>query len=281
MGKVDVIKEFYASIELIRENYKEVAVPIIILLLLSGGGSMGGSSFGNTFKSDRSSSGSSLFSDSLFSNGLFESGLGVLVLAIVAVVVLAAVGISILSESLWLYIYHFFHSLLNKKKIAEGWQARMKRLSVKATVLLFFWLAITLAVFAVPIWQIWSAFSSASITSLSDLLPPFLSSVFWILAGIAGMLFVCFFLAPLWVYYAMDNRGFFESVASSVSLVTGSLWAFLTLSLLFFGIGLCAAAITFGSFFCCLGWLVGPVLQVAAALTYGVTLMKVKLALEK
>jgi nitroreductase len=143
------------------------------------------------------------------------------------------------------------------------------------------WLAITVAIFAIPAWQVWSSFSSADISEFSDIIAPLLTSLFWIAAGAAALLFAGFFLAPLWIYYAIDGRGFFDSIGRSVWLVMGNFWTFLTLSLVFFGIGIGTIIVTFASIFCCLAWLVSPVLSVAASLLYGVTLMKVKMALEK
>ena len=153
MAKIDVIQEIFDSFELIKAHYKEVIVPLIILLLISAGASGGSSLFRGSGSDSSYRSSSQLSSDSLLANAMSSSGIelalaalsGVL-LALLLVIVVIAIVLALLHQTLWFYVWEHFHAIINKRKIAQDWQPRFKRLAVKAVVLGAFELAV-LAVF--------------------------------------------------------------------------------------------------------------------------------------
>jgi len=282
MGKVDVLQAIQDSFELIRAHYREVALPLIALLVLSGAGSFGSSSFSDSFGSRYSDDSSS---DNPLANamtGLDTSllALGGILIAVIAAVVILAIVLSILERAVWFYVYEHFYSLLTKKKIQQGWQGRIKRHSVKATILWFFWLFVFIAIFALPALQLWgsiSVLSSASgFSGLWNALVPFM---LLLSAAIGLLLLAGFLLSPLWIFYAMDGLGFSESLSRAAGLVMGNLGTFFVFSLVFFFLGIGGSLLSLAS--CCLAYLVSPIITVFLGLLWGVSLMKVKLALEK
>lgn len=283
MAKVDVIQEISDSFGLIKKHYKEVIVPIVILLLFSAGAS-GGSYFSRGFGS---SSSKSADSNSLIANAMSSSSLdsmlvalsGVL-LAILAVVLVVAIVLAILHRALWLYVYGHFYSIINKKKITQDWQSRLKRFAVKAFVLDAFGLVLMVAIFAIPAITIWNTLTSSGSPSFQAALLASLGTVAVTLIGaLLVLLLVGFFLTPLWVYYAMDGFSFFDSLGKSVSLVGGNVVTFLLLGAVFLLLGIGAAVVAVVT--CCFSYVVSPIIGVFLSLLWGVTLMNVKAKLEK
>jgi hypothetical protein len=283
MGKVDVLQAISDSFGLIRAHYREVALPLIVLLVLSGAGSFGGSSFSNSFGnrySDKYSSSDNPLSNAMTGLDTSLLALGGILIAIIVAIVVLAIVLSILERAVWFYVYEHFYSLLTKKKISQDWKSRMERHSIKATALWLFWLLVFLAIFALPALQLWGSISvlsgASGLSGLWNALAPFLLLLF---AAIGLLLLVGFLLSPLWIFYAMDGLGFGESLSRAAGLVMGNVWTFFIFSFIFFFLGIGGSIVAFAS--CCLAYIVSPVISVFLGLLWGVSLMKVKLALEK
>jgi len=282
MGKVDVISAVFESFELIRAHYKEVALPIIVLILLSGAGGLGGQSISRGY----SGSGKSPLAGAALANSMADAGAGILALgsllvAIIALVAVAALVFVVVSEATQLYIYEHFYAIMRKKKIKEKWTGRFGRLAGKSIVMLVFRLIVFGAVFIIPILQIWNFVSNLQTVSAEGIIGAIVSVAITLIASFIVMLAINFALAPLWVYYAMDGVGFFDSIGKSVRIVSGNFSAFFVLWFIFFLLDLGIVGVTALSACCCLSWIVAPILGVGVGLLYGVTLLKVKLAIEK
>ncbi len=281
MGKVDVIGSVFESARLIRAHYNEVAVPLLVLILISGAGSMGGSGFSRNMGSGGAGAltGSSLFADSMLGNGTLA--LGGLLVVMIALFVIAVIALCIVSEATHLYVFEHFYSILNKKKIKENWTARFGRLAIKGVAIQALWLVIVVAAFILPALQFWNAVSALQSITAAGLIGAFASILLLLAAGLLLLLVAGFVLSPLWVYYAMDNRGIVDSIGRSITLVMGNLGAFLMLWFIFALLGVGVGGVAIVTSLCCVGWLVTPIASVFMSLLYGVALMKVKLAIEK
>lgn len=299
MGKIDLIQTVFDSYALLKAHYREVAIPIIFLLIASGIGHMGGSgggrgsSFSDKYD-DSGSAGSSTanaFGSLLLVNamGSLESMLGIgvvaIILLIIAMIVIGLV-IYILNFAVQFYVFEHFYAILLQKKITGSWQERMTKHTLKVLVIQLFWLVVTVALFALPAFQIWSSIpllanafqadtDSEMLSGLISVLSPVL--VMLLIAGFA-MLLIGFLLSPLFVYYAMEGRGFFESMGKAFSLVTGNLFEFLLISAAFGALGLAGWGASIA--LCCFAWIISPIIDVFLALMWGLTLMQMKLKLE-
>lgn len=288
MGKADVIQAIFDSYGLFKEHYREVAIPLIFMLIVSGLGHIGGSGGSRSYSGSWPDSGES--SPSMIANAIgapdIWGSIGLALLAIILAVLVIALALYILNIAVQFYVFEHFYAILLKKKISDGWQGRMARHTAKALVLQLFWLAITAALFALPLLQAWNAvpqiadaLKAKSGAALFSGLVSALSGVLLLfVAALLAMLAAGFLLSPLWVYYVMDGRGLFESVGSAVSLVAAHPLEFLAVGLIFglLGIAGWGAALLF----CCFAWIISPIIDVFLIVLYGLTLMKIKLALE-
>ncbi|HIH30686.1 TPA: hypothetical protein HA243_04755 [Candidatus Micrarchaeota archaeon] len=113
---------------------------------------------------------------------------------------------------------------------------------------------------------------SGLVDALSTALIAFLGAilVMWVMG---------FFFSALWMYYAMDRNGFFDSLSKSFSLVSSNILEFLIVGIIFGLLMLGGWALAVAC--CCFAWVISPVLDVFLTVLYGITLMKMKLALEK
>ncbi len=295
MGKADVIQAIFDSYGLIKGHYREVAMPLIFLLIVSGIGHIGGSggSFGGPSSRDSGNSGSytsnAMGGLVLNAMGALETVLALGAIAILAIIlVFVAVGLAlyVLGFAVQFYIFEHFYALLLKKKIAEDWKARMKRHTVKVLVIQLFWVIVTVLFFLLPALQMWNsvpqlseALKAKSGAETLSLVFSFLSPVILLLLAAAlGLVLVGFLIAPLWIYFAMDGLGFFESVGKAVSMVMGNPLQFIIIGVIFGGLGI--AGWVASVLCCCFAWIISPIIDVFLTVLYGVTLMKVKLALE-
>jgi hypothetical protein len=285
MGKVDVIQAIFDSFDLLRAHWREVALPLLALVILSGAGSFGGSSFSNNRSLSGLFSGNGKMADtagSLVANALSGGALlalGGIVFVIIALLIVFAIALCILNETIYLYVCEHFYALLRRKKVGSDWKARMKRLGWKAAVLEAFGLAVLVILFAFPALQVWNAVGLISSGSPESFVASLGSIALWTGAAILLLLTIGFFLTPLWVLYAMDGVPFFESLSRSVALVMGNATTFSLLGAIFLCLGIAAVLASLAS--CCLSWIVSPVIGVFLSVLWGITLMKVKLAVEK
>ena len=273
MANIDVISLIFESFELIKARYKEVAVPIMVLLIIAGAGHFGGSSLSDALGSQRSGSlghyDSSPLSNAMSGSDALLAGLtGGVLLVVLAFVVAMAFAMAVLSMAIWFYMSEHFNAVLIKKKIAQDWQARMKRHIIKAFVMALFEFAL-----------IGSAILAGVGIALSYSTIGLIGAV--VLFALLAIAFVClgFFIIPAWMYYAIDNLPFFESISRSFSLVSGNITHFLVFAIIFamLGIGSGLASI----YACCFSFILAPILTVFFALLSRVTLLKMKLGIEQ
>ncbi|MCX8198278.1 MAG: hypothetical protein N3F07_03775 [Candidatus Micrarchaeota archaeon] len=268
MAKIDVFEEIQSSANLIRKHYLNVIVPIIILLLFNAGagGSIG--SGASDFLGGLRESKPSYLPGAMLPSSFSEAALFIIIF-IALLVLLAIVGL-LLHQAVSLYVFNYFHSLLHKRKIDEGWQSQIKRFFVKALVLGALGLLILVATLGIPLLMIYSSFVSSA---QKDIVQLILQSIFWLVLGAAAYAAAMFLISPLWVLYAIEGRGFFQSLKASVSLVLKNLVPFFLLWVIFAVLYAISAIISLVSALCCISWLVSPVVEVFLSLLYGVTLM--------
>jgi len=272
MANIDVISLIFESFALIRARYREVAVPLMALLLLSGAGHVGNYSLSDLFSSKGSGSASqyngSPLASSLSDSGALMAGLAGVLLIIIAIVAVVAFVISVLRMAVWFYVSEHFHAILVKKKITKEWQQRMRSHLPRAFVMALFEfiliIALILAIAAIVL-----SYQS------TGLVGAILLSMLLVLA------FICLgiFLAPAWIYYAIDRLPFFQSLSRSLSLVRRNFVHFLVFAIIFFMLDMGSVIASF--YACCFSFLLMPVLIVFFALLSRVTLIKMKLAIEK
>ena len=292
MAKIDVIDTFYESYLLLRSHWKEVAAPLIVLLLLSGAGSIGSSSFNPSgFARLFSNSGSSTSSATSTMASLAASssqispevaslltGLIGILLILVVLVVVVLIAMALIKQATEYYIFQHFHSLLKKKKIKEGWQPRFKRNLIRAVVLFLFYTVILVAVLALPCIILYKQATSPAHGTFMDLL--FLALALF-LPALLLLVVINFLLSTTWIFYVLDNVGLIGSIRKSCSLVLSNLVTFIAYAVAAFLLGLTGALSILLSMCCCLSIVVAPVVSVFLTLLCGITLMKIKLALEK
>jgi len=286
MANISVIDTVKESYELIVEHWKEVAVPLIILLLLSGTGSFGGNSLsrestGSSGPQDYSSAANSMLANAM-TGGDELFALGALAIGLIALIVVVLFIFSVLQQSIWFYTYEHFYSLLTKKKLSTDWKPRFERQGIKAFFYtLFYWLMFILF-FAVPVvmmFPLLGAFSSSARLDTSELLSSLIPVLGVAFACFIAFLAVSFFLSFAWIYYAMDGFPFFDSLGKSFSLARGNIWLLVRFVGIFLLLGLAAGIGLL--VLCCFAFILSPIVQVFLGLLSGVTLMKLKLAVEK
>jgi len=269
MANIDVISLIFESFDFIRKHYKEVAFPLAVLLLMSGAGHIGGSSLSNGFSNSLDGSpGAPLLANALSGAESLEAGImaGTL-LALFLFIIAVAVVMAVVSLSVWFYVCEHFYSILNRKKVSTDWQARMKRHILRALVMAIFEFAV-FAAFAIAIIACISLVSTSWAAALS------LMALVFIICACIGLYFI-----PVWMYYALDMRPFFESISCSISLVKGNFAHFAIFGAIFMFLNIGAMI---GSFYaCCFSFLAAPLLLTFVALLSRVTLIKMKLAIEK
>jgi len=272
MGKADVVKEICESYELIKAHYREVLLPLFLIFVLqagmSGGGSFGGRPSQGSYEAGPMVAGAM--------NDLLAIGLSGVFLAIMAVVIAVILVMSILQRALWFYVYEHFHALVLKNKIEEEWQSRMRRHGIRALFFMAFWAILFVLVLVYPLINAYSLLTSNPKEQWVSLLLP-LALPF--VAAITIYALLAFLLSPLWVYYAIDRKPFFESASRSFTLVLGNLGTFIVFSLVFFAMGVAGVLAAIAT--CCFAILTLPAITLFLSLLYGVSLMKIKLALEK
>ncbi|MCX6772655.1 MAG: hypothetical protein NTV88_02700 [Candidatus Micrarchaeota archaeon] len=275
MGKIDVISALFESYELIKAHYKEVALPLVILLILSGAGHLGSNWGGNGLGSDKSSalgSGSqggiaNALSSPAVLAGVLSLLLGALLIVLVIFVILALI-VALVGQATWFYVFEHFYALLGRKKALQEWKPRFKRLIVKSLILGIFWLVILVTLVAVPV----ILFIAESPLALPVAI-----------IAVLALLILAFFLQPIWVYFAMDDMKIMDAAGKSMSLVRNNMGSFLLFGfiVLLVSAGGMAASL-FITITCCLvAPIVMPFINVFFGLLFGITMMKMKLALEK
>lgn len=291
MGKADVIQAIFDSYALLKGHYREVALPLIFMLIVSGLGHVGGSGTGRSYSGsglDSSSSPSSY--PSTIANAISDTGIlnavGVGLIAVILAILAIALVLYILNMAVQFYVFEHFYAILLKKKITGAWQDRMARHTLKVLAIQLFWLAVTVALFALPLLQAWNAVpgiaqaldTKTGLELLSGLFSALSEALLLFLAALLIVLAAGFLLSPLWIYYAMDGRGFFESIGKALSLVAAHPQEFLLVGLIFGALGIAGWGAALAS--CCFAWIISPIIEVFLAVLYGLTLMKIKLALE-
>lgn len=273
MEKVDVLTVIVDSFELAAAHWREVAVPLALILIPSV--AMGiVISFFNIFGtlSDLQSPG--LSSDSLAAGAMsggsaltdaFASlGIGVVIFAISTFIAYA-----ILSSAVHFYIYEHFYSLITKKQIRQGWQERMIKYIKKTVVITVATLGVC-AAFMILLGIVVLSFS------FIGLVGAIIAAVLLLIASVALM--VLFMMAsPMWIFYVMENDGFFASISKSISMVKKNFWTFLAF---FVVMEVISIVVSIGAVLtCCLTYVISPFLQTAVGLVSAIGLMKLRLLL--
>ena len=276
MGKIDVISAIFESFGLIRAHYKEVALPLVILLILSGAGHLGSNLGGNGFGSNSNSPHASSGTANALANavpgpealaGLLSMLVGVVLIFLVIFIILAII-VALVDQAAWFYVFEHFYALLGKKKVQKDWKNMFQKQIIKALVIWLFWLALIAALSAVP-----------AVLFIGN--SPFALGVA-ILALIA-LLVLAFLLQPTWVYFAMDGMGIMAAAGKSVELVKNNAISFLVFGfiMLLTGCGIAVASLFITLACCLLAPIVMPFIEVLFGLIFGITMMKMKIALEK
>lgn len=271
MADIDVIALIFESFALVRARYKDVAFPLMVLLLLSSAGNFGGTSLSDLAGHDEAASddyGASPIASALSDSGEIWAGIAGLGLALLALLVAFAFAITMASLSIWFYTCEHFYAILRRKKAQGAWEQRMARHVPRAFVMALFEFFL-FGAFAAAIIACFAAAPSAGIAAtLALFAATFLIAVF-----------AALFIIPAWAYYAMDSLPFFTSIDRSITLVRGNLWHFIIYAAIFFllNLGVAAASI----YACCLSFIIVPLFAVFFGLTSKVTLLKMKLAIEK
>ncbi|MFA6214097.1 MAG: hypothetical protein WC717_02350 [Candidatus Micrarchaeia archaeon] len=266
--KMDVISLIFESFWLIRKHFREVAVPLAALLLLSAAGYVGGSSLSNDF------GGSSLQWDDVRSipralssaEGLMAELAGTKLLAI-SIAAAVAFAMAVLSMAIWYYASEHFYAILHKEKITRNWQLRTKHHLSKSVVMALLDVAMT------------AAFAASVVGCLIVVQTSWVASAILFLLVLIVWLNAGFYLIPVWVYYVLDNLPFFESISRSIALVRCNVVHFTIFAIIFVLLNIGAMI---GSLLtCCFAFLAMPVLMVFLTFLWRVTLMKIKMAAEK
>lgn len=271
MANIDVISLIFESFGLIRAHYKEVAFPLVVLLLLSGTGHIGGSSFSDVFGSEGSRSAGqdegSEIANALFDSGGLSAELAGVILIVVAIVVVLAFALCALDMAIWFYISEHFQAILTKGKIAKEWQSRMSAHLPRAFFMTLFEFILLGAIIAAVV-AIALSYQSLGLALAIALF------------ALVMLAFLCIsvFIIPAWAYYAIDRLPFFTSLSRSFSLVRGNLAHFLVFAIIFLLLGMGSGAASVAA--CCFSFIVAPILTVFFALLSRVTLLKMKCAME-
>lgn len=271
MANIDVISLIFESFELMRAHYKEVMFPLVVLLLLSGGGHIGGSSFSDLFGSKGGSSTSQAtaapLANALSDPGGLSAGLMGVILIVVAIVVVLTFVLCTLEMSIWFYVSEHFQAILSKGKTAKEWKARMSAHLPRAFFMSLFEFAL-LGAFILAAAAIVLSYQSLGLAGAIALF------------ALVVLAFLCIsiFIIPAWIYYAIDRLPFFQSLSRSFSLVKGNLVHFLAFAIIFAMLGMGAGLASIAA--CCLSFIVAPIMAVFFGLLSRVTLLKMKNAME-
>lgn len=270
MAKIDVISMFFESFELIRAHYKEVIIPLVLLLLMFGSANVGTSPLYRMLSPLGAGLLTGHFTSSFTSFPMHHAitllpFAGAALLGFMAAVIIIAFALLVLQQSLTFYVYSHFYSLLCKKKIKSDWEERMKKYAIKSVVLLLFWFIVTMILIAL----------SLLVISLGNLLYLVIGAIIVIFL----LLSVGFYGLPLWIYYVLDGLPFSTSLSKSFWLVKRNAMPFTLFCLLLIVLDVAVAVASVAS--CCLSFIVAPILAVLLSLLSSITIMKMKLALEK
>jgi hypothetical protein len=271
MADIDVIALIFESFGLVRARYRDVAFPLMVLLLLSSAGNFGGSSLSDLASQGGAASGdyaASPLASALSDSGGPWAGATGIALPLIALLVAFAFAITTASLSAWFYACEHFYAILRRKKAQGTWEQRMARHVPRAIVLALFEFFL-FGAFAAAIIACFAAALSAGLPAAIALF-----AATMLLAMLAAL-----FIIPAWAYYAMDSLPFFTSIDRSITLVRGNMAHFLIYAAIFFllNLGVAAASV----YACCLSFLIVPLFAVFFGLTARVTLLKMKLSIEK
>ncbi len=271
MADIDVISLIFESFDLVRARYKEVALPLMVLLLISGAGNFGGASLSDVMGSQ--GAGTNYYDESPIANALSDSGglwagLAGVIFIVLALLIAFAFAMAVVSLSIWYYASEHFYAILRRKKVSQNWQSRMARHFPRAIVMTIFE------------FFLFAAFAAATIACFA-MVPASGWAVSIVLFAVVALVAISamLFLIPAWAYYAMDCLPFFESLGRSVSLVRGNAMHFAIFAVIFIALNF---GTVFASFYaCCFSFLLMPILYVFFSLISRVTILKMKLAIEK
>ena len=264
MAKTDFFKALNDSSKLLEANLQGIAVPLAVIMLLSVASGLAGflisqatqflpfvSLMGQTPKSTN------------------DLGFGDIFWVLFAVLILLSILVTWLTSALSLYIAQYFNCVMTKKKMTENWVGIMAGNMLKSLVVSVLMLAIFVVIFGVPAALLY--FISTQYTGIGLLVAGagmFLLAI--LLYGAAS-----FFLAPLWLYYAVDRNGIFSSIGKSIALVKGNLASFFLLYVVFVAISM--GAVMASAALCCISFFVSPIVMALVTALYQITMIRLKL----
>ncbi|MFA5929771.1 MAG: hypothetical protein WC861_02720 [Candidatus Micrarchaeia archaeon] len=262
MAKTDFFKAFNGSSKLLEANLKGIAIPLALIMLLSMATSLASFIFLQA---------SQFLSPFLFGGPLKSTdslGIGDAYWLAIAAVAMLCILVTWLTSALSLYIAQYFNAVMQKKKMPENWAGVIAGNMLRTLAMSLLILAIFAVIFGFPaamVYLISTQYSGIGIIIAGALL--------FLLAFLLYMA-ASFFLSPMWLYYAVDKNGFFQSIGKSISLVRGNLGSFFLLYAVFVAISFGAAMF---SAVCCFSFIISPVLMALVTALYQITMIRMKL----
>jgi hypothetical protein len=264
MAITDFFRAINESSQLLEKNLRGIAVPLAVILLMSVASGLAGFLLSQAiqFLPFVSLAGQT-------PKPMQDTGMADIFLFAFAALILLSMLVSWLTCAISLYIAQHFNSVMTKKKMPEGWVGVMAGNLFKSLAMFILMSAILAAISAIP--AVFLYFISTQLSGMAILA-----------AGAAAILAIAllfsvasFFLSPLWIYYAIDKNGIFQSIGKSITLVRGNLSAFFLLYVVFVIISFGAAM--FSSLLCCFSFVLSPLAMALVTMLYQITMMRIKL----
>jgi|GEM_PF-6613850 len=264
MAKTDFFKAFNESSKLLEKNLKGIAVPLAMIMLLSIASGVAGFFFSQAmpFLPIAAIAGQAQQSTD-------DIGIGGIFWLLFAVLILLSILVTWLTSALSLYIAQYFSAVMAKSKMPGNWMGLIAGNLFKTLVMFIIMGAIFAVIFGIPaavIYAMSSQFSGVVLLAVCAVM--FLAAL--LLFAVAS-----FFLSPLWIYYAVDRNGIFQSIGKSISLVKGNLSSFFLLYVVFVAISFGAAM--FSAVLCCFSFFISPIIMALVTALYQITMMRLKL----
>jgi len=264
MAKTDFFKAFNDSSKILEKNLKGIAVPLAMIMLLSIASGVAGFFFSQAipFLPIAAIAGQAQQSTD-------GTGIGGIFWLLFAVLIILSIMVTWLTSALSLYIAQYFNAVMAKGKMPGNWAGVIAGNLFKTLVMFIIVGAIFAVIFGIPaalIYAVSSQFSKVMLLAAGAVM--FLAAL--LLFAVAS-----FFLSPLWIYYAVDRNGIFQSIGKSISLVRGSLSSFFLLYVVFVAISFGAAM--FSTVLCCFSFFISPIIMALVTALYQITMMRLKL----
>ena len=264
MAKTDFFKALNESSKMLEANLQGIAVPLAAIMLLSVASGLAG-----FFLSQAAQFLPFISLTGQTPKSTDDLGFGDIFWLLFTVLILLSLLVSWLTCALSLYIAQYFNAVMLKKKMPENWAGIMVGNMFRSLVMSLVLGAIFAVVFGVPAAMVY--FVSTQYTGIALIVA---GAGLFLLALLLCWI-VSFFLAPLWLYYAVDKNGIFSSISKSISLVKGNLAAFFLLYVVFVAISMGAAMSS--AALCCISFFVSPIVMALVTALYQITMIRLKI----